>query len=228
MPETMIFGLNAVAILSMISDLFIACAAGKTGFCAWQGLSIWKRQHKEINDHDLAVRLATYIYRLREVIIIIRKAPVGRPPILKSDYPEFKNPAEMGKILEADKNSFETLQFVAQKQKKELQEIRESLSVDVLISEALWGDELRIIIDKLNNLGLTLMASFGLYQVAINPDLQLDDREFARQLLGKNFDYCFDFKEHPENDTFGKELKDCIIEAEEILKQKMIKKDTIK
>ena len=75
MPETMIFGLNAVAILSMFSDLAITGAAGITAFCAWQGLSIWKRQHKEINEHDLAVRLATSIYQWREAVKIARRAP---------------------------------------------------------------------------------------------------------------------------------------------------------
>ena len=81
----------------MISNLFIACAAGITAFCAWQGLSIWKRQHKEINDHDLAVRLATSINRVRGAINSARRAADGRPPMLKSDDPEFENLAEAEK-----------------------------------------------------------------------------------------------------------------------------------
>ena len=224
MPEPIIFGLNAVAIFSMISNLFIACAAGITGFCAWQGLSIWKRQHKEINDHDLAVRLATSIYRWREAVKIARTAPDGRPPMLTSDDPAFGNLVEKGDILGRENFDFERLTIIFQNQKKELLEIQELLRVDALISEALWGNELRIIIDKLNELGTKLMVLLESYQQAKNIDRQLYQREAARRLIKKFQDCWFDFKEHPENDTFGKELEDCIKQAEEILKQKMIHK----
>ena len=126
MPEPIIFGLNAVAIFSMISNLFIACAAGITAFCAWQGLSIWKRQHKEINDHDLAVRLATSINRVRGAINSARRAADGRPPMLKSDDPEFENLAEAEKddILAKEKIDVKNFKFIYQQFKEEVREIQ--------------------------------------------------------------------------------------------------------
>ncbi len=112
-------------ILSSIATMTIAV-------CAVMGLSAWKKQHSGKTKYDVATRLLASIRKYRDAVNHYTMDPLLVPPVFAPNLGELSISLQARAILDKEDND---------RMESAYQEIYD----DILKSEDLWGDEMRII-----------------------------------------------------------------------------------
>ena len=197
--------------LSSFSDIIVGLSAALTAFFAWMGLSTWKRQHQGKIEYELARRLLRSVYNYRDAINSARNSSLYYPPVSETDEP---NQSEEQRKFAAFRNAYQQCYDI-------VYEVRREIHPDVLESEALWGKEVRLIIDKMLQLEHKLKTTFEFYLNARNPSSSDSDKEVANIILRENKG-VLDARDDGK-DEFAKDFEKLLGEADDYLKKKLLK-----
>ena len=127
-----------------VVDIFIILGSVATMIlagCAFMGLRSWKKQHSGKTEFDLVIRLLASIYKYRDAVDELINPPDDD---LTPDSSENKS-----SLTEKDfKERIKRLRDRVHKTKS----VRQEFYADILRSKALWGEELRLMVDEMPKL----------------------------------------------------------------------------
>ena len=124
--------MNFTEWISIAKDIVVGLSAAAAAFFAWRGLTVWKKQLKGKEDHELARQVLVDLSDLRSLIAglatsLTSKFTIGTSQVDTSDF-----------LLTA--NAFvKHYGWVYNKFSARYQTIRESLQADVAIADVLWN-----------------------------------------------------------------------------------------
>ena len=119
--------------LSNVVQVVLTVSAAIGAVAAWRGVSTWRRELKGRTEYDLARRVLTGVYRVRDAIGHVRS-----PMMLSSEY--LDRPGRKADAQQADAADY---RYAYGQRWSRIQDAMSSLEVDVLEAEAIWHDELR-------------------------------------------------------------------------------------
>lgn len=130
--------------MSVIVDIFMILSSVATmtiAVCAVMGLSAWKKQHSGKTESDLAIQILASIYKYRDAVDELINPP--------NDDPTPDSSENKSSLTEKDfKERIELLRERVHKTKS----VRQEFYADILRSKALWGEELRLMVDEMPKL----------------------------------------------------------------------------
>jgi len=124
--------MNFTEWISIAKDIVVGLSAAAAAFFAWRGLTVWKKQLKGKEDHELARQVLVDLSDLRSLIAglatsLTSKFTIGTSQVDTSDF-----------LLTA--NAFvKHYGWVYNKFSARYQTIRESLQANVAIADVLWN-----------------------------------------------------------------------------------------
>ena len=201
----MFFGIGE--IVNVVNDLIVAGAAMVAAYVGLQGLDTWKRQIKSNTEYELAKKILTSLYKLREAIRSVRN------PFLQYS-PEPDLPKE--KLEELDKREKDWYAYMQAYQKRwdPVNDAKAELLANIFEAEVVWGSE---ILEKIKQLNPIINELFAVIQEHIedkNPNKDYSiDRERRKELRKILY-----FMSVEEEDIYFNKLKKVISEIEEELK----------
>lgn len=160
--------------LATLAQVVLAVSAAIGAGTALCGLSTWRRELQGRTEYELARRVLTGVYRLRDAIHRVRS-----PLMLSSEY--LDRPDRSADATHADADD---LGYAYQQRWKPLQECLTELEIDLLEAEAIWHGELRQPFRELQLCKNELYAAVWSYIHArrADPVGGARDPEFARKL----------------------------------------------
>ena len=185
-----------------IATIASAVATITIAICAIIGLDVWKKQPKKKVDSDFATRLLTLIYKYRDAMEdFMDSFMVSVPDLPKEEAPH----------LNKEQRRFQAYVNFEQKRSDAVSSVRKEFYADILTSEALWGNEIRKIVEEMHIIEKFARTKIKYQLRAMNPD----NSQMAKEASDKA----------QENMTSDEELlkkfNKLIKEAEKYLKQKM-------
>ena len=189
----------------IIDDIFKAIRAIAEAVKArydYKGLSMQEKQDDEKRDSELATRLLTLIYKYRDAMEdFMDSFMVSVPDLPKEEAPH----------LNKEQRRFQAYANFEQKRSDAVASVRQEFYDDILTSEALWGDEIRKIVEEMH-----IIEKFARKRVeqqlrTVNPD----NSQMARKTSDKILENM------KSDEELSKKFNKLVKEAERYLKQKM-------
>ena len=171
----------------------------------YKGLSTQEKQDDGKRDSELATRLLTSIYRYRDAMSGFMNPFITLHPESQKEAPHLSEEQRLYQAREKFEN----------KRNKEVICARERFYDDILTSEALWGDEIRLIVEEMCKIENIVRKRIGYQLMSSNPDETPDKKQEADQMLRVMF-------EGPTNsfEALAERFNEQIQKAEDYLKQK--------
>ena len=191
-----------VEIVKIISPIVVALSAAATAHYAYKGLSIWREQHSEKIESDLATRLLASIYRYRDAIDIFMDEVVSYVPVSHQDAPSFNE----------EQRRFLGYANLKNDRYNNIISARQKLYDDILTSEALWGEKMRSIVDEISSIEKIAGKRKDHELTKKNPDISRTHKETAEQTLEVLL----------SPDEISKGISKLIKESEDYLKPKIL------
>jgi len=119
--------------LSDVAQIVLAMSAAIGAIAAWKGVSTWRRELRGRTEYDLARRVLTGVYRVRDAIYHVRS-----PMMLSSEYLD-----RPGRQPDAQQADADDCKYAYGQRWSRIQDAMSSLEVDLREAEAIWHDELR-------------------------------------------------------------------------------------
>ena len=163
--------------LSDAAQIVLAVSAAIGAIAAWKGVSTWRRELKGRTEYDLARRVLTGVYRVRDAIRHVRS-----PMMLSSEY--LDRPGRKPDAQQADADDYK---YAYGQRWSRIQDAMSSLEVDLLEAEAIWHEELRECSALLKSCVGELFASLWSYLRTKHADKWWEgtaDPKFIRELEG--------------------------------------------
>ena len=191
-----------------VSAAVVAVAAAYTAYCAKRGLGVWRQQMKGKDEYKLARNLLVAIYKHRDAMHDARH--------------RFMTIADRHPRAEATEMTPEQIKFYGLSRTyagrwEKVERQHQRIYRDLILAEAVWGDELRDLLSSLLEPEQDLKVAIDTNLWFMNPD-----NEFS---WGDNRDQ--DMKELRPTlygepaDKFGQRIENGIKPAEEYLKRKL-------
>ena len=205
-------------IVSVASDITVAMAVLFTAWVANRGLNTWRLQMKGKNEYKLARDLLVSLYKYRDAICDIRQPWSGFPG-LREDSSKIVWVNDAGK----QKELFARILPEYQKKWDNIVKQKQRIYRDVVVAEALWGNELHQLFNQLFEQGHTLHMAIKWYIKLLDPDALDDNMSDTGMTAEKAIDtlfiaISFNFK---SGDTFGKKIMEDVKSIEQYLKKKL-------
>lgn len=121
-------------IASVVKDTILTAAAVVAGYVGLRGLNTWRRQLAGNAEYELAKSALTCLYRLRDVIEVVRN-----PLASYSQEPDL--PAEQLKNMDAKQKEWYAYVQMYEKRWAPVVEAKSQLDVLLFEMEAIWGRE---------------------------------------------------------------------------------------
>lgn len=137
--------------MNFLKDLIVSLAAIFTAAVAYFGIHKWRQEEAGKADFELARRVGTAIFRLRDAITAARN-----PMIWANEFPEDYEPSNLAKQGAAYAHVFSRRYEPVKKCATELQALSNE-------TEALWGDEITTDINNLLKYPVQLLTSIQMY-----------------------------------------------------------------
>lgn len=199
-------------VFAVIGTLISAFTVGVAIYFGRAGLHTWRKQLRGSADHDLARRLLIEIYELRDLIKRARSPVVfsfeGMPfeGEVKSDNPQ--------------QESYNTSARAYRRRVMAMDDARRQLLATMLEAEAVWGNGLKDLMERVFKLEREFVNYVRLYLNSINPEVSVQTL-FARQgFLGKNRDVLYDL--NGPDDVYWVEMKQALSEVDNYLRARLI------
>ena len=160
-------------------DVIVSGSAAVAAIVALRGLGVWRQQQKGKVEYDLARKLLTNTYRLRDAVAIVRApfisaAEMDSPPA-ESEYA--KTPSGMRYHQEAT---------AYQKRFAFVDEAKATLRGDLLEAEILWGKPVRESYNELFRLIGTLAVTIQMHLIDVragHDDLTGEEHAEKRSIM---------------------------------------------
>jgi hypothetical protein len=175
--------------LSIIKDIVTIVAAGVAAYVGFRGLQTWQRQLRGNAEYDLARRVLVAVYKVRDVINNCR--------LLAS---------------ELDSETMDITKQIHESHFAKLDEAQASLDVELLETQAIWGNEqsYRMRIRLFLSLGQVLKNAFWQYYLPYSEDTNKVEK--AHGVL---------FTDRDHKDDFSVMLDTAVKEMEDMLRPKL-------
>lgn len=168
------------ATTSVLKDVIVSAAAIFTAFVANKGISKWRSEEAGKADFELSRRIGKAIFRMRDVMQSARA-----PFVVASEFPEDYNPHNAGPKKEASAwaHVFNERWMPVRDCAIEIQALRNE-------AEALWGNSIIPMLDKLVSLANTLRLAIDAYISNESADSEHFKRnpEFGQRIRAQVFD----------------------------------------
>lgn len=189
--------------LSDVGQIVLAGSAAIGAMAAWKGVSTWRRELKGRTEYDLARRVLTGVYRVRDAVRHVRS-----PMMLSSEY--LDRPGRKPDAQQADAADYK---YAYGQRWSRIQDAMTNLEVDLLEAEAIWHDELRECSEQLKSCFRELFTSLWSYLRSKYPDSWWEvsaDPKFIRELEGVIWSV--------DPDEYGEKLSRAIASFEKLLR----------
>ncbi|MHC8299566.1 hypothetical protein [Pseudomonas sp. ZS1P83] len=204
---------------SVTKDVFSVVGTIISGAAVWvafrfgrEGLHTWRRQLRGSADHDLARRLLIELYKLRDGIQRARS-----PAIFSFEAIPFE-----GEVVSADpqRASYDYTARAYRRRLTAMDDARNPLRATMLEAEAVWGNDLKDLMEHVFKLEREFVNYVRLYLNSLSPEVTVQAL-FARQgQLEKLRDVLYDLN-GPE-DVYWVEMKQTLLEVENHLRARLI------
>lgn len=206
---------DTAAALAALGTLVLAAAAVAGTTAAFLGLDTWKRQLNWQADHDLAKRSMLAIYKFRYSLYAVRHPAM-------SDLEMRLTEKERSEIVAGGERSAGVINAYANRWKRHT-DVRSSLESLLLETDAVWGTQLRDLVQPLRELENELYS-----YIFLHIDAYLRGRtELAqsyREILRERRDILYDLL-NAENDPFRRDFKGHLTEIEQYPGKKLGRKN---
>ena len=126
-------------LVSLAKDVVTISAAFFAAYVAWQGLSTWHRQLKGGADFDVARRVLTAAYRIREGIKGVRAPFIPVEEMISG----MKEAGLTEEQIAAEKDMNKMSLFAYQSRLNRISKVVTDLDVATIEAEVIWGNEMR-------------------------------------------------------------------------------------
>jgi len=202
-----------IDVIALLKDISIGIAAVYGTLIAKKGLDTWRRQLKGQSEYELSRRILITLFKYRDAIDSVRN-----PLMLgvETPYP----PDNEAKNMNRDEIDFYGVSKAYQARWNKIYTEKESLYVDLLESEAIWGNDLKNLFKKVFSLESELRLAFTFHLNSINPKTESLDRDFYNIQLKNRRSIIYEFpSENP--DAFKQDMFSAIDSVEAYLKPKL-------
>ena len=197
-------------IIGIIKDLTISGAAITGAVVAVLGLSTWKRQIHGQTEYQLSKNILKLLYQYRDAMNDIRY-----PKIWSSECED--PPEHQASKMTKDQIEFYRKKSVYQKRFQVANDVRKQLYPEIIESEAIWDNNLKIKLKVLFDLERELAKCVQRYYEDCDPDVDMSVKEANRLWRKENRDLSYDTLR--DDDPFRVEVAAALEKIEDYLKQ---------
>lgn len=199
-------------VFSIFGTLVSAIGVALAAWVGFSGLATWRRQNKGTSDHDLSRRLLMDLYRLRDGVGHVRN-----PVMLGTEGGE----NEQDHDLDFAQKNHRAKVRAYEKRFSTVDEVRARLSTSLLESEAVWGDEVKLLFIPIFELLQELLLNVRTHLISANPDEDDDRRESYLTILSNRRDVLYESSEDGD-DAFKSDFDAALCSIEDYLRPKLI------
>jgi len=198
---------NCQQYVTIIKDVITAGAALVAAYIGWQGLATWRKQLKGRTEYELARRLLSAIYKIRNYVSYFRNPFMSAGEI----YQSMEREGIKAEFTDKD-YSFKSSSAVYKVRWEKISDGMTDLEVNSIEAEVLWGSDIMEALTHLPRLISDLNFNVGWYL-----------RELSGARAGRTEDieryerYVFS-SANPEEDEFALEMANAIKAIDEILR----------
>jgi len=194
--------------IGALANVVIAAAAGAGAVTAWRGLDAWRAELRGRNEYDLARRLLTALYRVREAIRAARS-----PSMSSSEYESRPDRAADDRPW-----SGKDMRYAYQQRWNRISEPLVELDTALLEAEALWGKVLKSSRAALQKCLADLWVNIVRHLRANAPDDLpfLQRKPMTAEEIEQNDAVVWDLGEG--KDAFGDQVAAAVREFEDVLR----------
>jgi hypothetical protein len=200
------------ALITHLSEIAVGAAAVAGAIVAWKGLDTWRHHLKGANEYELARRLLTCTYRLRDSIATAR-----HPSLLASEMPE--PPEADAKTMTNEAKRFFGTSGAYTRRWEDINVRRSALQTELLEAEAIWGQRLQPLYKTLFTLQHELWMNVFNHLRAIDPKLPESSRLAHAKLISSRREVLYDTSTPDEQDEFSHDFAQAISKIEDDLRK---------
>ena len=211
--------MNWEEVISAISAIIVAVAAVMAAYSAKKGLDTWRLQMRGKSEYKLSRDLLASLYKYRDAFFNIRQ-PSLHLPVSDRDIEK-----DMTKATdEQERKTFNAVLKEYQRKWDIVTEQQQHIYGNLVVAEALWGDELYIRFAKLFEQADTLHDAIRWMLRIINPDVpdeqavDVDNPDASHRKYAAMRSIAFSEK---GTDVFGDQIMQNINPIEQYLKRKL-------
>ena len=207
--------MSCIEKITFVKELILVGVAIFGAYVAHQGLGTWQRQLKGQSEYELSRRILINLFKYRDAINNARSSVMWA-----NEMPS--PPEEKAKEMDRDQIIFYGQEKAYEGRWKRILDQKSILCADLLEAEAIYGDELKKLFDKIFKLEYELLIQTRFHLKLLNPDTKEHIRESTTQALKNTREiiYC----DLPyEIDEYQKDLLAAISEVEAYTKPKLRK-----
>ncbi|QXI02487.1 hypothetical protein HV782_011035 [Pseudomonas monsensis] len=199
-------------VFSIIGTIISGSAVGVAYYFGQQGLHTWRRQLRGSADHDLARRLLIELYKLRDEIQRARS-----PAIFSFEGVPFE-----GEVVsdEPKQSSYAFNERAYRRRLAAMDHARNPLQATMLEAEAIWGPDLKGLMEKVFKLEREFVIYVRLYLMSIKPEQTLQGALSRQELLGQRRNVLYDL-DSPD-DIYWVEMIQALQCVENHLRERLI------
>jgi hypothetical protein len=200
--------------LSFIKDIVTIISLSIAGCVAIKGLQTWRHQLKGTVNYELAKRLLKATYRLRDALQSVRNPfiPAAETRVaIKETHLDIK-PTEEGF------NAASTA-AVYQLRWKPVFEAYQTLEVEAIEAEAVWGPEARAVTTALRKNINSLFVALDFYL----KDMQSGGPRMLDQTIRETYERIVFNASAPDDDQYSKDLNSSVTAIEELARPHLIR-----
>jgi hypothetical protein len=198
--------------LSVVKDIFTVIASMIAGIVAIVGLQTWRKQLKGKTEYELAQKLLTAVYKIRDSIYYVRNPFMSAGEISQA----MKDANIEGNPLDPKVNA-SSMQAVYQQRWSRVQEAWNNIDVILLEAEALWGKDITELAKQLSGCSADLRIHIQMYLRNLqNP------KEVLPGKMEEIDNVVYGYTGDEDRNKFSAKLLESIHKFEEFLKPRLI------
>ncbi|WP_448649276.1 hypothetical protein [Pseudomonas corrugata] len=201
-------------VFSIFGTVISAVTVGVAIYFGRAGLHTWRKQLRGSADHDLARRLLIELYKLRDVIKRARS-----PVIFSFETAPFEGEERSN---DPQQDSYDGSARAYRRRLTAMDEARGPLLATMLEAEAVWGIELKELMEHVFKLEREFVNYVLLYLSSISPGVSVQTLSARQQLLEKRRDVMYELSS--PDDIYWVEMKQALLEVEKNLRARLIPK----
>ncbi len=204
----------SVEAWSAIANGIMAGAAVVGAYTAVKGVNTWRRQLTWQSDNELSRRILILLFRHRDAI-----ASVRHPAVFQAEVTDAMADVEIElELSNGHRKHLETVSVYERRWAK-ITEVRSELYPALLEADAVWGSEVRALIDPIYKLELELRMYLQNWFRVMEVDREGSRRAAAEKSLRKKRDVLYD--DFSEDDEFNKDYSIALMPLEKFLRDKL-------
>ncbi len=199
-------------VFSIIGTIISGAAVMVAYYFGRAGLHTWRRQLRGSADHDLARRLLIELYKLRDEIQRARS-----PAIFSFEGVPFE-----GEVVSDDPKqaSYVFNERAYRRRLKAMDDARNPLKATMLEAEAIWGADLKGLMEHVFKLEREFVIYVQLYLMSINPKQTIQASLSRQELLGQRRNVLYDLDS--ADDIYWIEMMQALRGVENHLRARLI------